>query len=488
MKKYGFQALMILVLLDLAFVLMAAVNPKVKLWGNEEHSVNFHFFSLQNMFSSDTTLVSNLKIDLLADNLITNDTLKIYKLKNNALLDSAFLALPNDTLKDTSFNCIINPNHDGVLALDNFFKALIDERNLKLIRIAHYGDSQLEGDRITSEIRKNIQAKFGGSGTGYIPIDDLASCASYSRENSDGWIRYNVFNNKFKKHNSYGISGNTFRFSSEEDESGNTHSATVSYALSKGVSYQKMTLLYGRAPNGFTVKCFNTSNNSLLCTMSIPATESTGLTTLKLTSIPSNFRLEFTSSNGPDLYGIQLDSYTGITIDNYAIRGHSGDGLLLINQNFLSKQLRETNTRLIIFEFGNNMVPYLKSEKQCEKYEDLFYKLFKKFKEAAPEASVLVIGNGDMGYRAGGVAQSYKYVRGLNTVLKNAALKSNSAFWNLLDNMGGDNSIVIWNKKGLATLDGHLTPKGQKIMSNLIFKAIMVEYNSFVLRNFYTKK
>ena len=38
------------------------------------------------------------------------------------------------------------------------------------VRVLHYGDSQLEGDRITSYLRNKFQLKWGGGGTGLVPI------------------------------------------------------------------------------------------------------------------------------------------------------------------------------------------------------------------------------------------------------------------------------------------------------------------------------
>jgi hypothetical protein len=40
-------------------------------------------------------------------------------------------------------------------------------------RILHYGDSQLEGDRISGYLRQRLQAVFGGSGPGFIPIKQV---------------------------------------------------------------------------------------------------------------------------------------------------------------------------------------------------------------------------------------------------------------------------------------------------------------------------
>ena len=37
-------------------------------------------------------------------------------------------------------------------------------------RIIHYGDSQLEGDRISGYLRNRLQQLYGGSGLGFIPV------------------------------------------------------------------------------------------------------------------------------------------------------------------------------------------------------------------------------------------------------------------------------------------------------------------------------
>ncbi len=87
-----------------------------------------------------------------------------------------------------------------------------------------------------------------------------------------------------------------------------------------------------------------------------------------------------------------------------------------------------------------------------------------------------------MGYKKSGEEKSYPYVRCLSDIQKSAAKKAGCSFWSLLDAMGGDNAILSWKRKGLCMLDGHLTPKGQRIMANLIFRAIMREYNNYVIK------
>ena len=56
-------------------------------------------------------------------------------------------------------------------ALDAFFDALKDiHENKSKTRIAFFGDSFIEGDIMTGEIRKLLQSRFGGGGVGFVPI------------------------------------------------------------------------------------------------------------------------------------------------------------------------------------------------------------------------------------------------------------------------------------------------------------------------------
>lgn len=54
--------------------------------------------------------------------------------------------------------------------LQDFFKKLEENENLKnqKINIVHIGDSHIQGDLMTNEIRKNLQQKFGNAGRGLV--------------------------------------------------------------------------------------------------------------------------------------------------------------------------------------------------------------------------------------------------------------------------------------------------------------------------------
>ncbi len=204
-QSVGILFLLNAAILGFAFVYETAFAPSENQIKNDDNS--FRFITLSEIVTPNTTIVNDTA-EQIAEKLLKSDTLKIVKLKKRGKIDSAFLDKPGDS---TFNNKINNPE-----ALDGFFEALIQEKDNALVRVAHYGDSQLEGDRVTVHIRKNLQAKFGGGGLGFVPLDDIASNGSYSRINKGTWTKYNVFNKRLKKNSYYGLSGYVFRFAKGE--------------------------------------------------------------------------------------------------------------------------------------------------------------------------------------------------------------------------------------------------------------------------------
>jgi hypothetical protein len=400
---------------------------------------------------------------------------------------------------------LFNPETEGERPLDNFFKALLHCKDSTVVRIAHYGDSQLEGDRMSSVIRDVFHKQFGGSGPGYVPMKDLAP-VSYSRTSSGNWSRYSVFHDKYAN-SFYGLSGTVCRFSgfmsytaptdssdggktpSENTDSGTSQpgvysrSASVNVKLKGKYHYDQIRVLYGRCAQSCIMNCYDTENGQRISSDTLPPAEKAALAVASATSFPLSLRIEFVAGSSPDFYGIYLDGRKGVQVDNFAIRGHSGDGLMLIDDEHLAGMLRLLNTRLIIFQYGANVVPYIRSDKACEWLGGIYYQLFMKFRKAAPQASILVIGAGDMARGGEGGYASYPYLPKISEAQKKAALDAGCAYWDLFNMMGGSNSILVWSAKNLAVNNGHFSNKGQEIISNQLVEALMVEYNMFIHRN-----
>ena len=104
--------------------------------------------------------------------------------------------------------------------LDTIFAVLSNLKNTNdLIRILHYGDSQIEVDRMTSYIRYKLQAAFGGSGPGFMPAEQVFGFKQpMVMSSSENWHRYTIFPRKDSviEHKRFGILGNFYTFTAYE--------------------------------------------------------------------------------------------------------------------------------------------------------------------------------------------------------------------------------------------------------------------------------
>ena len=77
----------------------------------------------------------------------------------------------------------------------------------KTYRVMHYGDSQIEMDRISSVLRQKLQDFFGGSGPNMIPAIQAVPTISVSQQCSN-LTRYTLYGDESTRrapHNRYGV-------------------------------------------------------------------------------------------------------------------------------------------------------------------------------------------------------------------------------------------------------------------------------------------
>ena len=98
------------------------------------------------------------------------------------------------------------PNNDPTW-FDRFFLHLeLAALDSNVVHIVHYGDSQLEEDRISSAIREDLQDEFGGSGPGMMPPIMTVPSQTTSHSSSGALTRYILFGPKEEEadHSRYG--------------------------------------------------------------------------------------------------------------------------------------------------------------------------------------------------------------------------------------------------------------------------------------------
>ena len=392
---------------------------------------------------------------------------------------------------DTSLKLItsIQYKNESKTAMSNFFNALANIANEeKSIRVLHYGDSQIEGDRISDYLRLKLQGEFGGEGPGLISFMPVAPSVVNKISWSSGWDRYPVFAGKDKrvKHNNFGALAHITRFNNYAPIADTTQykSAWVKVVTSKNggpkaCAYKKIKLFYGGAQTKTHVELYE--NGTLNSSDSLLVGGNFNIKEFNLNQGPLLHEFKFKGKDSPDFYGVSLEGGKGVMVDNFGLRGSSGTFFNQINFNQLKSFYDHLNTKLIILQFGGNALPYITSKEQADAFGSYLRAQIIIIKKLVPQASILVIGPADMSVKVGADYETHPQLENLRDAIKKAAFDTDCAFFDMYNCMGGRNSMLTWVEEGIGAKDYiHFSSVGARKIAVLLYSSLMSDYNGFV--------
>lgn len=379
------------------------------------------------------------------------------------------------------------PNNDKTI-LYPVFKAFDSAlaRN-EVVRVMHFGDSQIEGDRISSFLRSKLQKKFGGSGAGMLPARQLYDFKfSVIHDASDNWNRYTVYGRRdtLIKHKRYGILANFNSFTKQPADTAVVDStikkAWISinkspYSYRNTRTFKQCRLFYGYNSAPFTAKLYV---NDIIVDSGVykPSNKLKQIKWL-FTEPTHNIRLDFEGISSPEVYGLALDAMKGVAVDNIAMRGSSGLVFTKMDPSLFKQLIKKLNVKLLILQFGGNIIPNIR--KNYSFYERWFYSQLNYIRTHAPDVEIIVIGVADMSRKENNIYVSYPNIELVRDAMKKATFRANAVYWDMFEAMGGKNSMPSWvyANPPLAGKDFvHFNPKGAKIIANMFYNALNNEY------------
>ena len=355
------------------------------------------------------------------------------------------------------------PN-DDLKFFDPLFKEL-ENADKKRVRILHYGDSQLEEDRMTFIIRDTLQSMFGGDGQGMMPAR-THNTFSIAGGASGSITRYMIFApDKRSGGNKYGPFGDFVRLYG---------SVRLNYRQSKREDVKR------RLFNEVTVVAGNTSGKGLAVTLGDSTIRFNAGESLvrAVFSVPdSSDKVSLSISGNGDLYGVLMDNKTGVAVDNIPMRGCSGTIFTAMNADQLRSYYEQENVRLIFLQYGGNSVPVISNTKHVSNYCNTIRKQINYIQGLAPNAKIVFIGPSDM------YSRTRPMIPHLVDSLKSTANSCGAAYWDIYGAMGGKYSMSKWVSKGLAASDYiHFSSKGSKLMASNIADSFKLYYEYYLWR------
>jgi hypothetical protein len=378
--------------------------------------------------------------------------------------------------------------NDGSRASLNQFFSKLDRASAEKskVHILHYGDSQIEGDRMTSYIRQRIQNQFGGNGPGLIPAMNVYSTFTFKQSCSNNFVRYTCFGGKKLQNKRYGAMCSAARFTEEIYDSlqiANTNAIKEAWieiepsqnAQSRARSYNNVKMYYSSCVKPCSVKIYQ--NGNLIHEDNLIKDGKYHVLPLSFTSNAGKLKYVFSSAISPTICGFSLEGDYGIQVDNIGMRGCSGTIFGSIDGGVLSKMYADLNSELLILQFGGNAVPYLKDSAAVRSFASQFQSQIRVLKRLNPTTAILVIGPSDMSKFAGGIYESYHLLPYLVSQMKKCSGQENAGYWDLFSAMGGLNSMPAWVESGLAGKDYiHFNNKGASIASQMFYDAFEAEF------------
>lgn len=326
-------------------------------------------------------------------------------------------------------------------------------------RIAMAGDSYIEGDIFSQDVRDLLQQCHGGSGPGFMtPGYALPGFRRSVRQSDSGWTEHDLRNGKAD--DSRWIAG--MHYTGGPGAKSEWRGIASNPRLA---SWQRARIVY-RADSGgvITVDAGNGPQQF--------AAEATG-TPREITVAGPMSQFSFTNTSVPSLtvYGVWLEGNAGISVDNMSLRGYSGVSHRKITPALPQALSAFTPYDLIVLEYGMNALSA--SQKDYTAYGRLMEQTLNSLKEAYPNADIILMGVGDRGAKNGSSVTSLPTATPMVEAQRMAARRAGVLFWDTRRAMGGDGAAVAWRNDGLLNADYiHLNHKGGARLGKLFADAV----------------
>jgi hypothetical protein len=454
-KSEPAQPFFILLIVVLLLVFISLFNIKFDLFGYKTKKVDFF---------SDILLQGAVKHVPLPHPIISDSILAKYN--------------KNFAFGKTESTDIVDFVSDTSSALAHFLQALkASEEHKHKTRIAYFGDSMIEGDLITQDLRSYMQDRFGGNGVGFVPVTSIVSGFRTSIKHSfSGWTTYNLLGQVPPKL-SLGISG--YGFSPDTVEMIDTTSSSNTWVKYNAINkshlnkFYEMKLLYGKSDG---------KNNVIINGRKyrLTGTENVNQLFLDACKDSSCINAQFQCTSPIDIFGFSFESSYGVFVDNFSFRGNSGLPISKVSKEIYAGTHQCLKYDLIILGYGvNALSPNMTS---FAWYEHGMNNVIKHIKESFPNTSILLISVGDKSYKKDGVFQTDPSVLLMVEAQKRLAKKNQLAFWNLYEAMGGNGSMVKWVEGDTAYANKdytHFNFRGAHRIGKMLYDQLVNEYKNY---------
>ncbi len=397
------------------------------------------------------------------------------------------MGAPNAGELSVKNSTTIHLNDAGLANLHKFFEKLSSAATAKKkVHILHYGDSQIEGDRMTGFIRERLQNQFGGNGPGLVPANNVYNTFAFVQTYSPNFKRYTCFGGDKLNSRKYGVMGSAARFTKEYKDSteianetsiktGWIELAASASAFGRSKSFSTVKMYYNRCVKPCAINVYE--NGALIHQDSLKADGKSHIFKLTFPGTPGKLKFELSTAISPTISNFTLEGDYGVQMSNIGMRGSSGTIFGSMDRGVVAEAMNDLGVELIIMQYGGNSVPFFKDSASVRNYASYFKGQLTTLKAMRPSAAIVVIGPSDMSRMVDGIYETYPFLPYCVEQMKKASMETGAGYWDLYGAMGGKNSMPAWVNKGLAGNDYiHFSNGGARVAAQLFYDALIAEY------------
>ncbi len=347
-------------------------------------------------------------------------------------------------------------------AMEAFYQVWEDTERNRPLRIAVLGDSFIEGDILTADLREQLQQICGGSGVGFVPFATaMAKFRASVLQQYSGWEISTLQQRSSlpeELQNKFFVSGN-FAIPSE---GASTRLEGTNFKQFLDECSQARLLFINREATRLDVLI----NDSVSRSFTPPPGEQ--VQQIVINAPIRSIRVDLSQTDGFIGYGIILEDPQGVSVDNFSIRGNSGLALYGTNRSINNQINQLAKYDLVVLQYGLNVISA--DVTRYDYYGKKLVNIIRYMQQCFPESSILVMGVGDRSTQRDGQFVTMPGVFGMIEAQREAAREAGVAFWDTFEAMGGPGSMPVYVKNKWASQDyTHIRhPGGRQIATKLV--------------------
>lgn len=340
------------------------------------------------------------------------------------------------------------------------------------VRIGFYGDSNLTSDFMTGHLRRQLQARFGDAGHGFVAF--ARPWAWYSHENvhhHGTWPMWRQFDCTTDP-----VVGHRYGFANMTAESAKPGAAawagTADADSPVGKTVSRFDVYFMKQPHGGTFELL--LDGKPYKAISTAASDfEPGFEPIDVPDAAHELKAVVKGDGQVRLFGTTLerdDPGGGVVVDSLGAGALNFQRFMLTEPVLRKAQLQRRQYDVVFVWLGMNSM-------WLEPNKGWATDTVKTIREALPGVPIVLVTPPDS--EKGGSTKTDPRILALVKQLKDVATDQGAAYWDLRAAMGGDGAFLEFMKRGLAATDRvHLSREGNIILGQRLLAALFDDLNA----------